>query len=137
MSKLKDIIDEGVLRMYLDTEASVIKRVLQEDGVNIEKEEKQIEQYVKRLKFMHKAQMVSERHNELIKKLVTQFSEGINKNLEKPIATIKRLIAEKDMQVQFRNLENLTPEEIKEIIKGKNLVDLMDELDSYESDHLQ
>ncbi len=36
------------------------------------------------------------------------------------------------MSVQFRNLDKLTPDEIKEIIKGKNLVDLMDELDNDE-----
>lgn len=42
---------------------------------------------------------------------------------------MKRLIEDKELSVQFRNLDKLTEEEIKEIIKGKNLVDLMDELD--------
>ena len=47
----------------------------------------------------------------------------------KPIASLKKLIEAKELSVQFRNLDKLTEEEIKEIIKGKNLVDLMDELD--------
>ena len=136
MSKLKDIIEEGSIEMYLNTDISIIKRSLQEEGVDIEKEGKQIEQFVKRIKFTNKAQAHSKKTTELINKLVTQFSEGIERDLEKPIATIKRLIAEKEMQVQFRNLDNLTPEEIKEIIKGKNLVDLMDELDNDDSDNI-
>ena len=45
------------------------------------------------------------------------------------MSTLMGMIESKQMQVQFRNLDKLTPEEIKEIIKGKNLVDLMDELD--------
>ncbi|UOY05737.1 hypothetical protein L0P88_17535 [Muricauda sp. SCSIO 64092] len=68
----------------------------------------------------------------LIEKIVEKFQAAIDKNLDKPIATLMNLVESKQMSVQFRNLDKLTADEIKEIIKGKKLVDLMDELDNEE-----
>lgn len=129
MDNLKNIIERGLLARYLERESDEIKEALQEHGVNIENESQFIRQYVKRLKFTNAAMVSKEKNNALLEKIVNQFQEAINKNIDKPIATLKHLIESKQMSVQFRNLDKLTPDEIKEIIKGKNLVDLMDELD--------
>ena len=78
---------------------------------------------------MNKAIIIKEKTDSLLDTIVSKFQDAIEKNIDKPIASLKKLIEEKELSVQFRNLDKLTEEEIKEIIKGKNLVDLMDELD--------
>ncbi|RNL88534.1 hypothetical protein ED312_08795 [Sinomicrobium pectinilyticum] len=133
MSDLKKHIDKGITEFYLNTDIELIKNSLREDGVDLDKESVEIERFVKRLKFTHNALMTKQYNQELLQKIIERFQDAIHKNIEKPIATLKNLIEAKQMSVQFRNLDKLTEDEIKEIIKGKNLVDLMDELDNEQS----
>ena len=132
MSNLKNKIDKGITEFYLNSDIELIKKSLEEEGVDITKESKEISNFLKRLKFTQSAMATQDSNQALIDRIVEKFQDAINKNIEKPIATLINLVETKQMSVQFRNLDKLTPDEIKEIIKGKNLVDLMDELDNEE-----
>jgi beta-N-acetylglucosaminidase len=121
MNKLKNNIDKGVTEFYLNLEV--------DDGVDVITEDEKISKFSKRIKFMSKAIVIKEKTDNLLETIVSKFQEAIEKNIDKPIASLKKLIEDKELSVQFRNLDKLTEEEIKEILKGKNLVDLMDELD--------
>jgi len=129
MSKLKNNIDKGVTNFYLNLDVDIIKESLKDDGVDVIKEDEKISKFSKRIKFMNKAIVIKEKTDNLLETIVSKFQEAIENNIDKPIASLKKLIEAKELSVQFRNLDKLTEEEIKEIIKGKNLVDLMDELD--------
>lgn len=133
MSNLKNKIDKGITEFYLNSDIELIKKSLEEEGVHVAKESAEISNFLKRLKFTQTAIVTQENHQALLDRIVEKFQDAINRNIEKPIATLINLVETKQMSVQFRNLDKLTPEEIKEIIKGKNLVDLMDELDNEES----
>jgi len=133
MSNLKNKIDKGITEFYLNSDIELIKKSLEEDGVDVAKESTEISNFLKRLKFTQTAVATQENDQALIERIVEKFQDAINKNIEKPIATLISLVETNQMSVQFRNLDKLTPDEIKEIIKGKNLVDLMDELDNEES----
>jgi len=129
MSKLKNNIDKGVTNFYLNLDVDIIKESLKDDGVDVIKEDEKISKFSKRIKFMNKAIVIKEKTDNLLETIVSKFQEAIENNIDNPIASLKKLIEAKELSVQFRNLDKLTEEEIKEIIKGKNLVDLMDELD--------
>lgn len=129
MSKLKNNIDKGITEFYLNLDVNIIKESLKDDGVDVLKEDEKISKFSKRIKFVNKAIIVKEKKDNLLDTIVFKFQEAIEKNIDKPIASLKKLIENKELSVQFRNLDKLTEEEIKEIIKGKNLVDLMDKLD--------
>jgi hypothetical protein len=130
MSNLKNKIDKGITEFYLNSDIELIKKSLEEEGVDVAKESTEISNFLKRLKFTQTAMVTQENNQALLDRIVGKFQDAINKNIEKPIATLINLVETKQMSVQFRNLDKLTPDEIKEIIKGKNLVDLMDELDN-------
>lgn len=129
MSKLKHNIGKGITEFYLNLDVNIIKESLKNDGVDVLKEDDKISKFSKRIKFMNKAIIVKEKTDSLLEIIISKFQEAIDKNIDKPIASLKKLIEDKELSIQFRNLDKLTEEEIKEIIKGKNLVDLMDELD--------
>ena len=129
MSKLKKSIDKGITEFYLNLDVDIIRESLKDDGVDVSKEDEKISKFSKRIRFMNKAIIIKEKTDSLLDTIVSKFQDAIEKNIDKPIASLKKLIEEKELSVQFRNLDKLTEEEIKEIIKGKNLVDLMDELD--------
>lgn len=129
MDKFKNNIDKGLTEFYLNLDVYIIKESLKEDGVDVLKEDEKISKFSKRIKFLNKAISVKEKTDNLLDIIVSKFQEAIEKNIDRPIASLKKLIEDKELSVQFRNLDKLTEEEIKEILKGKNLVDLMDELD--------
>ena len=129
MSKLKKSIDKGITEFYLNLDVDIIRESLKDEGVDVSKEDEKISKFSKRIRFMNKAIIIKEKTDSLLDTIVSKFQDAIEKNIDKPIASLKKLIEEKELSVQFRNLDKLTEEEIKEIIKGKNLVDLMDELD--------
>lgn len=129
MDKFKNNIDKGLTEFYLNLDVNIIKESLKEDGVDVLKEDEKISKFSKRIKFLNKAISVKEKTDNLLDIIVSKFQEAIEKNIDRPIASLKKLIEDKELSVQFRNLDKLTEEEIKEILKGKNLVDLMDELD--------
>lgn len=132
MSNLKNKIEKGITEFYLNSDIELIKKSLEEEGMDVAKESADISKFLKRLKFTKVAMATQQNNQVLIERIVDKFQDAINRNIEKPIATLINLVENKQMSVQFRNLDKLTPEEIKEIIKGKNLVDLMDELDNDE-----
>ncbi|MGZ0014603.1 hypothetical protein [Yeosuana sp. AK3] len=133
MSNLKSKIEKGITEFYLNSDIELLKKSLEEEGLDVVKESADISKFLKRLKFTKVATVTQKNNQVLIERIVEKFQDAINRNIEKPIATLINLVENKQMSVQFRNLDKLTPEEIKEIIKGKNLVDLMDELDNDES----
>jgi hypothetical protein len=130
MSNLEDNIEKGITEFYLNSDINLIKKSLAEEGVNISFEDIEINKFVNRLKFTQTALVAQKSNKLLIDRIVEKFQDAINRNIEKPISTLKNLVETKQMSVQFRNLDKLNADEIREIIKGKNLVDLMDELDN-------
>lgn len=135
MGKLKDKIDAGLTRYYLEADIEFIKENLEEKGINLVEEDKAIEKFIKRLKFENKANLAQDKQKKLLDLAVGKFKEAIDKNLDRPIAALKELIAGNELNFQFRNLDKLTEKEIREILEGKNLVDLMDLLEESNDDN--
>ena len=57
-------------------------------------------------------------------------SHAINKGLEKPIAYLNNLIKENQLVVQYNKLDKLSSDEIKEIIKDQNLIEIIELLEN-------
>lgn len=132
MGDLNEKVQKGITEFYINSDINLLKKSLEEEGVDIDNERKHISNFLNRTKFIETAKMKQQHHHSLVNTIIEKFQDAINNNVEKPIATLKNLIETKQMSVQFRNLNKLTPEEIKEIIKGKNLVNLMDKLENEE-----
>jgi len=76
---------------------------------------------------------VSVRTN-LLKKLLLKatesFQNAINNGLEKPIAYLNNLIKKNQLVVQYNKLDKLSSDEIKEIIKDQNLIEIIELLEN-------
>ena len=99
MSNLKNKIDKGITEFYLNSDIELIKKSLEEDGVDVAKESTEISNFLKRLKFTQAAVATQENDQALIERIVEKFQDAINKNIEKPIATLISLVETKQMSV--------------------------------------
>ena len=130
MSKdIKSKIEDALFNFYLEADKDTITNILQEDIPNYDDYTKK----KKRLVFLANA-AVKQKRNDRLLNLASQFQEAIIQNVGRPIAMLKSLIQTNPAFSMYRNLNTLSKEDIIEIIKDKNLVELIEQLE--ESDEV-
>jgi hypothetical protein len=128
--EIKNKIDEALFNFYLEADKDTIKDSLKGDIPNSDEYEKKKRQII----FLAKA-TAKKKHNEYLLALAVKFEQALQLNIEKPIAILKQLIQGNTSLALHRNLDKLSKEEIIEIIKDKNLVQLLEQLDENEKKH--
>lgn len=130
MDKLKIIIDTGFTENYLFGDINDIRKSLSDYGVNLDDNSERQNKLIKQLKFKLRSSINKEKNETLLLKATESFQEAINKGLEKPIAYLNNLIKENQLVVQYNKLDKLSPDEIKEIIKDQNLIEIIELLEN-------
>jgi len=131
MSKeIKNKIDDALFNFYLEANKDTIKDSLQENIQNLVEYEKM----KKKIIFLAKA-TANRRHNESLLQLASKFQKALLLNIEKPIAILKQLVQANPSFALYRNLDKISKEDIIEIIKDKNFVELIEQLEEDEKKH--
>jgi len=128
--EIKYKIEEALFNFYLEADKDIIKDSLQENIQNLVEYEKK----KKRILFLAKA-TANKRHNETLLQLVSKFQEALLLNIEKPISILKQLVQGNPSFALYRNLDKFSKEDIIEIIKDKNFVELIEQLEEDEKKH--
>lgn len=125
MSKeIKNKVDDALFNYYQEAEQDAIREALREDVGDLDAYDKQ----KKRILFLATAK-AKKKHNENLLELASKFFEGIQLKSERPVALLKELIQSNATPSLYRNLDKLTKENIAEIIRDKNLIELLEQLD--------
>ena len=127
---IKNIINEALYNFYLEADESVINDSLKDDIPNLDEYNKKKKQII----FLAKAK-AKQQQNAYLKELVDKFKEAINENIEKPVAVLKQLIQGNPSFALYRNLDKLSNDDLIEIIKDKNLVELLEQLEENDKRH--
>jgi len=129
MDKLKEIIDKGFTESHLSGDINEIRKSLSDYGVDLDANSQRQDKLIKQLKFKLRASINEEKDNALLKKAVESFQDAIQKGLDKPIAYLNQLIKQNQVEFQFNKLDKLSEDEIKEIIKDQNLIEIIELLE--------
>jgi len=129
-NEIKNKIGEALYHFYLEADKETIKDLLKDDIQDLVEYEKN----KKRIIFLANA-TAKKKHNEYLLQLAEKFEQALLLNIEKPIAILKQIIYGNASLALHRNLDKLSKEEIIEIIKDKNLVELLEQLDNNEKKH--
>lgn len=121
--EIKNKIDEALFNFYLEADKDTIKDSLQENIQNLAEYEKK----KKKILFFAKA-TANRRQNEYLLQLASKFQEALLLNIEKPIAILKQLVLGNPSFALYSNLDKISKEDIIEIIKDKNFVELIEQL---------
>ncbi|WP_291132640.1 hypothetical protein [Flavobacterium sp. UBA7682] len=122
-------IDEAIISQIIEGDSSTYDEILKADGHNITDIENYAEKNFRKHSFLLKGIINKQKDLVLLEKASLLLQNAIEKNIDKPISYLKGLIANNQFQVQYRNLDNLGIEEIKEIIKDQNLLELLEQLE--------
>jgi folylpolyglutamate synthase/dihydropteroate synthase len=129
-NNVNDKINDALFNFYLEADKDTINNSLKEDIQNLDEYNKKKKQIV----FLFKA-TANKKHNEHLLALANKFQEAILSNIEKPVSMLKQFIQGNASLSLYRNLDKLSKEDIIEIIKDKNLVQLLEQLEENESSH--
>lgn len=129
-NEIKKKINDALYNFYLEADKDTIKDSLKSDIQNLDEYNKKKKQII----FLVQAK-AKQKHNEYLLALANKFQEAVLQNIEKPVAILKQLIQENASLALYRNLDKLSKEDIIEIIKDKNLVELLEQLDDNDKSH--
>ncbi|WP_334166569.1 hypothetical protein [Phocaeicola paurosaccharolyticus] len=117
--------DDALLNFYLEADKDTIEEILQEEIGNLDDYKKKRN----KLLFMARAKAKKQANDVQIEKVLNYFETAIRKNTEKPIAFLKQLVKESHSLALYHNFNELSREDIQEIIKDKNLIDILEQLE--------
>jgi len=131
MSKeINNKINDALYDFYLEADKDIIKDSLKSDIQSLDEYNKKKKQII----FLAQAK-AKQKHNEYLLALAHKFQEAVLQNIEKPVAILKQLIQGNASLALYRNLDKLSKEDIIEIIKDKNLVELLEQLENNDKSH--
>lgn len=126
-NNIKNRIDDALIAFYKEVDKDALADMLKDDVSDIDAYNKKKKQLV----FLARAKAQKERNDNLLK-LVSKFQQAIEANVEKPVAMLKQFIQGNASLALYRNLDKLSKEDIIEIIKDQNFVQLIEELENDE-----
>jgi len=129
-NEIKNKINDALYNFYLEADKDIIKDSLNSDIQNLEVYNKKKKQII----FLAQAK-AKQKHNEYLLALANKFQEAVLQNIEKPVAILKQLVQGNASLALYRNLDKLSKEDIIEIIKDKNLVELLEQLENNDKSH--
>lgn len=123
-------IDKVIISQALENDFDSIDSELEILGYSIDEINAFSQKTYKRQSFLLKGLLNKQKDINLLEKASLLIHKAIEENVDRPISYLKSLIQNNQFQVQYRNLENLTIDEIKEIIKDQNLLELLEKLEN-------
>lgn len=132
MNTINDKIDKAILDFYLTADDQTIDHILDEHIDNMDEFNKQKDKYLKKIRFLAKSIANQQKNEQLLNLAVEKIQNAIKNNIDNPIAYFNKLVASQKTVAYYRNLDQLSKEDIIEIIKDQNLVELIEKLEHNE-----
>lgn len=127
-SNISNKVDDALFNFYLEADKDTVSEILKEEIANPDEYSKK----KKQLLFYLKA-TANKKRNDYLLSLAEKFMQGIEQNIERPVAILKQIIQGNSSLALYRNLDKLSKEDIIEIIKDKNFIELIEQLDKDET----
>lgn len=127
-NSISNKVDDALFNFYLEADKDTVSEILKEEIANsgeYSKKKKQLLFYLKAT--------ANKKRNDYLLSLAEKFMQGIEQNIEKPVAILKQIIQGNSSLALYRNLDKLSKEDIIEIIKDKNFIELLEQLDKDET----
>lgn len=125
-------MDDYMLSNLESGDCAVIDSFLESSGYDLVEVNSISDRSFKQITFLLKGQMNSQKDEILLEKVAKYFQDALTKNIDKPISYLRNLVESNQLAFGHRNLDKLTSDDIKEIIKDHNLLDILEKLENDE-----
>lgn len=129
MDKLKKTVKESLDNFDKAIPDNLVRKQLEMEGVDLDEQSLLQDKFIKQLKFRLKSKSTVLKNDSMLDKASNYFKDALTKGLDKPIAYMNNLIQTNQLQTQFSRLEKMSEEQIKDIIKDQNLIEILEMLE--------
>jgi|TARA_R110002033_G_scaffold158028_2_gene194171 hypothetical protein len=129
VDKLKKTIKESLNNFNEAIPNDLVRKQLEADGVDWNEHDLLQDKFIKQLTFKLNAKANKEKQERMLERASNFFKDALNKGLDKPIAYMNNLINTNQLQTQFSRLEKMSEEQIKDVIKDQNLIEILEMLE--------
>lgn len=130
MDKLKKTIKDSITNFEQSYPIETVRESLAEADVDYKARSASQDKFIKQLKFKLKIKANREKQEELLLIATQNFQDALQQGLDKPVAFLNSLIRQNKIKFQHSKLKELNEEEIKEIIKDQNLIEIIEMIES-------
>lgn len=130
MDKLKKTVKESISNFEESYSIDHIREDFRIAGINLDERKASQDKFIKQLKFKLNIKANREKQQELLLIASQKFFNALNKGLDKPVAYINNLIQNNQIEFQYSSLKKISEEEIKEIIKDQNLIEIIEMIEN-------
>ena len=132
MDKLKKTIKESLNNFEKAIPDDLVRKQLEAEGVDLDEQSLLQDKFIRQLTFKLKSKSTKEKYDIMLEKASTYFKDALSKGLDRPIAYMNELIRTNNLQTQFSKLDKLSEEQIKDIIKDQNLIEILEMIEDEE-----
>lgn len=129
MDKLKKTVKESLDNFDKAIPDDLVRKQLEMEGVDLDEQSLLQDKFIKQLTFRLQSKSTVLKNDSMLEKVSNFFKDALNKGLDKPIAYMNNLIQTNQLQTQFSRLEKMSEEQIKDIIKDQNLIEILEMLE--------
>jgi|TARA_R110000751_G_scaffold99128_2_gene192489 hypothetical protein len=129
VDKLKKTVKESLDNFDKAIPDNLVRKQLEMEGVDLDEQSLLQDKFIKQLKFRLKSKSIVLKNDSMLDKASNYFKDALTKGLDKPIAYMNNLIQTNQLQTQFSRLEKMSEEQIKDIIKDQNLIEILEMLE--------
>lgn len=117
------------LALYLiHTSADEARAFLQDEGLDVTKEEEYGRKAIKKLKFIAQAKANRVRNAGLLEQAVSLMREQLDKNVELVGEALRSALGERATSFQFRNLDKWTDTQMRDVLNDVDVLQFMEAL---------
>jgi hypothetical protein len=129
-STLNNLIEDTLLRDIKNGDLELADALLTQIGYDIDTINNLANEMHKRQYFHMKSTIQKQKEEQLMQQVAAKIENRIQQNIERPVAYLKELFTTNNISFQHRNLEKLSIDEIKEMIKEVDLLQLIEQLEN-------
>ena len=129
LNSLRHKIYNTILTDIKNRDTDMADVLLLKMGYDLDKINQMCEQIDRSQLFIIKTTINKQKEQQLMEQASVKIKELLEKNLERPIAYLKELFENNEIVFQHNKLEKLDVEEIKEMIKDMNYLELLERLE--------
>ena len=126
-------IESAITDYFLETDYDNIKEFLSEEVSNKELYDANKSKHLKKIMFLSKAISNKIKDENILSVVLDKFQSAINKNSDKHLEFINQVVYGNGVRTFYRSLDQLSREEISEMIKDKNLLEILEKLEADEN----
>ena len=128
----KDLInkvDESIFDMILGNDADFLDSYLEKEGYALSRIQHISDNSQKKHAFLAKGIINKQKDEIRLERATVYLQQIIERNIDKPINFIMNMIKNNRFSIQYRNLDKLDIDELKQIVKDQNLLEIIEKME--------